>query len=80
MSKYKEGDIIVGYKDFDIKRPIVILGKHTFPDGSPAYRYRSCLPQYDLDSGDEIWSTHDGYNHQSVLDEYKLLWRRDETQ
>ncbi len=75
MSKWKAGDIIVGHKDGQVRQPFVILGTHTFPDGSPAYRYRSCLPGYDLVDDTEHWSG-DGYNHQKHLDDYKLLWRR----
>ena len=77
MAKFKEGDIVVGHKPGQWQKdPVVILGEHPFPDGTLAYRYRSCGPQYDMDDGSEIWVNKDGYIHQSFLDDFKLIWSR----
>jgi hypothetical protein len=73
VSKFKEGDIVSRDRD-----PIVILGTHEFPDGTPAYRYRSCLPQYDLEDGSELWPDKDSYNSQEYIDRLPLLWRKSE--
>lgn len=76
MAKFQYGDIVVSQEDNGMKNcPIVILSEHTFPDGTLAYRYRSIHPGFDDSSGEEMWSEHDGYNSQSYIDTYQLIWR-----
>lgn len=74
-SKFKAGDIVVS-RSGAWKEPHVVLGVHTFPNGTPAYRLRSCLPQYDMDDGSELWPSRDSYMSQEFIDEFSLLWRR----
>lgn len=78
MSKFKAGDIVVGKKGGMRNCPIVILGDHKFPDGKKAYRFRSCLPQRDLDleTDNEHWDKKDGYYLASYVNkDFKLVWR-----
>jgi hypothetical protein len=73
-SKFRVGDIVVKRRS-----PIVILGEHMFPDGTPAYRHRDCLPQYDMESDEELWINKDMYLAQEYVDsEFTLIWRKSE--
>jgi hypothetical protein len=77
VSRFKAGDIVVNREGFS--SPLAILGEHTFPDGGLAYRNRGCLPQYDMETGKELWINKDGYLLQEFVDNnYELLWRNRE--
>jgi hypothetical protein len=73
--KFKSKDIVCipGSND-----PIVILGHHQFPNGTPAYRVRYCLPGICMSEGTELWPERDHYMIADYVDEnyIKLIEER----